>query len=186
MRATLIAIGIGILGAVTWSVTAGEGPTGHGMTHVASGHGGLVGHMRHGESHTDRMGIFFPSVAFHQVVNQLSGEPGPAPAYVGSPAGVVSVAGVEHVIAGHMVSMAMRPLERVSARAERGDTVGPQPGDAGAADSDRNGPARAQPNPATAKPSVSRPPGAAGPGRRVFGLAGPGQQGPGRLVSPRW
>jgi hypothetical protein len=160
MRDLLILSGIGILTAAAWTVTAGEGAAGHGAMHAAPGHGGLVGHMRHGESHKEQMGIFFPIAAANHFMDQLPGEPGPAPAHPGTPTGDVVVAGAEHMIRGHLVSVAIHPLEHVSARAERGKAVIPQPASAGAADFDQDGAATAQPNPPTAKPSPPRPPGA--------------------------
>jgi len=186
MRDLLIVSGIAGLTVAGWTVTAGEGPSGHGAMHGGPAHGGFPAHMRHVGSHAEQMGIFFPSVPAQQFMNQLPGEPGPAPAYVALPTGDVVVGGAEHMTVGHVMSVAIHALEHVAAHVEQGEVVIPQPGSAGAADSDNQASATAQPNPPIANPAPSRPPGAAGPGRRVFGSSGPGQPGPGRLVSPRW
>ena len=88
--------------------------------HGPPGHGGFAGHMRHGAAHAGHMGIFFPTEPAQQFMEQLPGEPGPGPAYLGMPTGGLVVGGPEHMIAGHLVGPAIHPLEHVAARVERG------------------------------------------------------------------
>jgi hypothetical protein len=185
MRDLMILSGIGILSAAAWTVTAGEGASGHGSVHGSPVHGGLTGHMKHGGGHAEHMGVFFPSAAAHQITSVVAGEAGPGPAFLGMPIGGVVVGGPEHMIAGHLVGLAIHPLAHVAARVEPGEAVIPQPTVPGDTQSDQAGAATAQPNPPVANPLPPRPPGAAGPGRRVFGWSGPGRPGPGRLPSPR-
>ena len=185
MRDLLIVSGIGILSAAAWTVTAGEGASGHGSVHGSPGHGGHGGQMSHGGGHAEHMGIFFPSVSAHQVMEQVAGEPGPGPAYHGLPMGGLVAGASEHMIAGHLVGPAIHPVAHMAALVEPREAMIPQPTAPGDAQSDHAGAATAQPNPPVANPLPPRPPGAAGPGRRVFGWSGPGRPGPGRLPSPR-
>jgi hypothetical protein len=184
MRELLIVCGIGILSAAAWTVTAGEGASGHGSMHGSLGRSGFAGHMRLG-GHCEHMGIFFPSEAAHQFIELVAGEPGPAPAYVGMPTGGLVVAGPEHMIAGHLVGQAVHAFAHVAARVEPGEAVISQPSSAGDTQRDQAGAATAQPNPPTASPLPARPPGAIGPGRPVSGWSSPGLPGPGRRPSPR-
>jgi hypothetical protein len=186
MRNMLILCAIGILSAAAWTVTAGEGASGHGSMHGSPGHGGYGGQMRHGGGHAEHMGIFFPSEPAHTFMEHVAGEPVPGPAYLGMPMGGLVVGGPEHMIAGHLVGPAIHPLAHVAARGERGEDVIPQPTAPGDAQSDQAGAATAQPNPPTANPLPPRPPGAVGPGRPVFGWSSPGRPGPGRPPSQRW
>jgi hypothetical protein len=184
MRDALIVCGIGILSAAAWTVTAGEGASGHGSMHGSPGHGGGAGHMRLG-GHCEHMGIFFPTEAVHQITELVAGEPGPAPAYLGMPTGGLVVGGPEHMIAGHLVGPSAHPLAHVAARVEPGEVVISQPSSGGDTQSDQAGAATAQPNPPTANPLPPRPPGASGPGRPVSGWSSPGLPGPGRRPSVR-
>jgi hypothetical protein len=186
MRDLLILCRIGILSAAAWTVTAGEAASGHGSMHGSPGHGGPGGHMRHGDGHAEHMGIFFPSEPAHQFMSLVAGELGPGPAYLGMPMGGVVAGGPEHMIAGHLVGLAIHPLAHVAARVEPGEAVIPQPTAPGDAQSDQAGAATAQPNPPAANPLPPRLPGAFGPGRRVSGRSSPGLPGPGRPPSPRW
>jgi len=181
MRNLLILCGIGMLSAAAWTVAADAG---HGPRPPVVG--GLVGHMRHGEGHAEQMGIFFPSNPAHQFMEQLAGEPGPGPAYVGVPTGGLVVGGPEHMIAGHLAGPAIHPIAHVAATAEREEDVIAQSAVPSAAQSDEGGAATAQPNPPTASRLPPRPPGAAGPGRWVSGWSGPGLPGPGRPPGPGW
>jgi len=185
MRDKLNLCGIGILSAAAWTVTTGEGASGHGSTHGSSRHGGHAGHMQHGGGHAEHMGIFFPSELAHQVMEHVAGEPGPGPANLGMPMGGQVVGEPEHMIASHLVGPAIHALAHVAARVEPGEVVIPQPTAANDAQSDQAGAATAQPNPPTANPLPPRPPGAIGPGRPVSGQSSPGLPGPGRLLSPR-
>jgi hypothetical protein len=184
MRDLLILCGVGILSAAAWTATAyasGRGPHGPPL------HGGLVDQMKHRASHVEHhMGIFFPSAPAHQFMDQLPGEPGPAPAHLGMPMGGVMVGGPEHMISPHLAVPAIHPIAHVAARVESGQAANTQPTAPGADDSDQEGAATAQPNPPTASPLAPRPPGAVGPGRLMFGRSGPGLPGPGRPPSPGW
>jgi hypothetical protein len=177
----LILRGIAMLSTAVWTVAAdaaGRGPHGPPLR------GGLVGHTRHVGGHADHMGIFFPVEPAQQFMDQLAGEPGPAPAYLGTPTGGLVVGGPEHMIAGHLVGPATHPVTHVAARGERGEDVIPQSAVVNAADTDHAGTATAQPTPPTASPLPPRPPGAAGPGRPDIGRWGPGRPGPGQPPSP--
>jgi hypothetical protein len=169
MRNMLIVCGIAGLTVAAGTVIRGEGASERAI-HGPSVHGGFPGRRRPVGSHVEQMGIFFPSAPAHQFMDQLPGEPGPAPAHLSMPAGGVVVFGAEHMIAGHEVSVPIHPIEHASARAERGDSAVPQPGSASAGDSDQEGSATAQPIPPIAKFFAPRAPGAAGPGRRLVGL----------------
>jgi hypothetical protein len=184
MRGMLFVCGIGILSAAAWTVTAGEGASGHGSMHGSAGRGGSASHMRLG-GHCEHMGIFFRSEPAHQLMELVAGEPGPGPAYLGGPMGGLVVGGPEHMIAGHLVGQAVQALAHVAARVEPGESVNSQLSSAGDTQSDQAGAATAQPNPPTANPLPPRPPGATGPGRPVSGSSGPGLPGPGRRPSVR-
>jgi hypothetical protein len=119
MRDLRILCGIGILSAAAWTVTAGEGASGHGSMHGSPSHGGSAGQMRLG-GHCEHMGIFFPSEPTHQFMELVAGEPGPAPAYLGMPVGGLVVGGPEHMIAGHLVSPSVHSLAHVAARVKPG------------------------------------------------------------------
>jgi hypothetical protein len=179
MRDLLILAGIGILSAAAWSATADAGASGHGSAHgpAPHGHGGLVGHMRHGGGHAEHRGIPLTTpFLLGEVEASLA-----APQIL---MGGVVVGGPEHMVAGHVEVPAIHPHAHAPLRVERGEAVIPQPTAPGAAESDREGATTAQQNP-TVSPWSPRPPGAAGPGRRVSGLSGPGLPGPGRPASPR-
>jgi hypothetical protein len=184
MRNPLISCGIGILSVATWTVTAGEGASGHGAIHVGAGHRGMPGHTKPG-GHMEQMGIFFPSELAHPFIDRLSGEPGPAPAHVSMPAGSVAAGGPEHMTEGHLVGPVTHPILHVAARVDLGDAANPQFTSANDAQTQQDDGATAQPNPPNASRMPTRPPGAAGPGRPVFGRSGPGLPGPGRPPSPR-
>ena len=184
MRELLMVCGIGILSAAAWTVTAGEGASGHGSMHGSLGRTGFAGHMRPG-GHCEHMGIFFPSAAVHQFIEDVAGEPGPGPAHVGIPAGGLVVGGSEHMVAAHLEGPTVHPLAHVVARVEPGEAVISQPSSAGDSQRDQAGAATAQPNPPTANPLPPRPPGASGPGRPVSGWSSPGLPGPGRRPNPR-
>jgi hypothetical protein len=188
MRELRILCVIGIVCAAAWTVSAGEGASGHGgATHGSPGHGSFAGHMMMpGGCHPEHMGIFFPSEPTHQFMALIAGEPGPGPAYLGMPIGGVVVGGPEHTIAGHPVGPATHPLAHVAARVEAGEAAIPQPTAPGDAESDWAGASTTQPNPPIASPLPSRPPGAAGPGRRMSGWSSPGLPGPGRPPSLQW
>ena len=101
MRGMLILCGIGILSAAAWTVTAGEGASGHGSMHGFPGRGGSASHMRLG-GHCEHMGIFFPSEPAHQFMELVAGEPGPSPAYLGMPmGGLVVMAAIRLTVARH-------------------------------------------------------------------------------------
>jgi hypothetical protein len=224
MRNLLILCLVGILSAVAWTLTASEGASRHGSMHAPVGHGGSEGRLRLGRVHPADMGIFFPIEPAQQFMDQLPGEPGPAPAHLFAPTGglvagepehnwpPVIAGGPEHnwppVMAGAVVDAGIRPLEHMAPSVERGDAENPHPNAPGAADLDHAGTATldhagaatlhhagaatldhagsvtAQPNPPAASP-LPRPPGAPGPGRRVYRWSGPGLPGPGRRQSPQ-
>jgi hypothetical protein len=186
MRNVLIPCGIAILSAAAWTVAAGEGASGHGSTHGSSGHGGLAGHTRPGGCHPEHMGIFFPSEPTHRLLSLVAGETGPGPAYMDMPIGGVVVGGPEHLIADHPLGPDIHPVAHVAARVVPGEAVYARPTVPGGAEIDQAGSATAQPNPPTANPSPLRPPGAVGPGRRIFGWSSPGRPGPGRPPSQPW
>jgi len=183
MRDLLILGGIVILSMAAWTVTLDAVAEGHGG-HGSHGHGGLEGHMRHGEGRARHVGIFFPT-QYETQPYLFHGEPEPGPAPPEMLTGGLVVGGPEHIEAGHLAGSAIHPLARVPLRVEGREAVIPQPTTPSAAESDQEGAATAQPNP-TVSPWSPRPPGAAGPGRRVSGWPSPGLAGPGRPASPRW
>jgi hypothetical protein len=145
-----------------------------------------LGHMSDGGSHYEHMGIFFPTLPAHQIVDHLAGEPGAGPAFLAISTGGLAVGGPEHMIASHLAGPPVHPVAHTAAHLDAGET-GIQPSTVPSADeSSQAGAATAQPNPPAASPLRPRPPGAAGPGRPMFGWSGPGQPGPGRPPSPRW
>jgi hypothetical protein len=183
MRDLLTRCGIALLTALVWTVTsgaAGRGPHGPPLR------GGLVGHMKRGGGHAaERMRIFFPVEPAQTFMDQLPGEPGLAPAYVGVLPGGPVVAGAEHMIAAHLMGPPIHQVAHLAHGVERAEDVTSQAAAAAAAATDDQRAATAQPNPLTAGPLPSRPPGASGPGLPVSGLWGPGLPGPGRPPSQR-
>jgi hypothetical protein len=182
MLGRLIRCGFMLLSASIWCAAAGavgSGPHGPPL------HGGLVGHMKRGAGHAaGHMGIFFPVEPAQQFMNQLSGEPGPAPAYFSVPVGGPVVAGAEHMIAAHLTGAPMPHFARLAERVELGQAMTAQTALTNGAGIDQGGVATAQPLPPTASPLPSRPPGASGPGWPMSGSWGPGLPGPGRPPSP--
>jgi hypothetical protein len=180
MRDLLILGGIAILSALAWTATVDAGGHGHGSAHGPDphGHGGLAGHMKHGEGHGETVGIVSSTAI-------LLREPVPGPVAIELITAGPVVGAPEQMVEGHRESPAVHPVAHVPLRAEFGKAVIPQPTAPAVAGSDQNGATTAQPDP-NAIPWSPRPPGAAGPGRRVSGRPGPGQPGPGRRPGPRW
>ncbi len=173
MRDMLILCAIGALSAAAWTATAGEGPSVHGAMHGSPGRGFVTGHMGHSGHHVGSMGIFFPVEPAQQFMQQLPGSSGPAPTHFGMSTTAPAVFEPEHIATAHAVGPAIHPLEHVGAPVEARAAVIPRPAAVGAADSDQAGAATAQPNPPTARPSASRPPGASVRAGRC--LVGPAQ-----------
>ncbi len=177
MRGLLILGGLVILSAAAWTGTADAGGGGHGSGHGGHGHGGLEGRMTRGAGHVDLVGILLSTEFWHE-------EAGPGPVAPEMFSGGVMVDGSEHVVADHLEGPAIHPMAHIPLRLEGGAVSIPQPTEPGGAGSGHDDAATAQPYPAVS-PWLPRPPGAAGPGRRVSGWSGPGRPGPGRPASLR-
>jgi len=192
MRDLLIVVGIGVWIAAAWPAMLVAAAHGHGSGHGSGGHGshgshgeeGLEGTMRYRGFHSEHMGILFPTLLEAPWLF-FPGEPqtGPAaPELIGGSA--TAGGGSEHLTASHPAGRAGHLHAAAPVRHMRGDVFSPQSTPASAGESDEAGAATVQPN-AAASPSATRPPGAAGPGRRVSGQSGPGLPGPGRPASSR-
>ncbi len=183
VRNLLILVGIGILSASAWTVSAQDGTSWYGSKHPRPGHGGLEYHMRHGGGHfatAGQLGMEFPTPPG---LYPWEAEPGPAPVI---PAGGLVVGGSEHKITGHLVGANIHSLPHVAVQVEGVLAVTPQPPAFSDGESDQAGAATAQLSPPTASPAQLRPPGGTGPGRPVSGWSSPGLPGPGRPGSPQW
>lgn len=174
MRNLFMVVGMGISCAAWIAATEGAAE-GHGGAHGGGLHGpgGRAESVRHGGVHSDISGILMVSQVLHE-----ESTPGPVAPEMFS--GVPS----QHLVSDHAPGPSDHPFVRAPLRVERGEVVTTQP-TAPAAGSDDRGGATAQPNP-TGTPWSPRPPGVAGPGRRVSGQPGPGLPGPGRRTVPRW
>jgi hypothetical protein len=191
MRKLVILAGIGILCLAAWTVTLDAQNQGRGSMSGSPAYGSLVVYPRYIQYHTENIGgLIFP------VELQISPSLFPGQADLGhgdqdtsaggAPvSGPGSMAGDHQGVGDHHGGPASHPYPHALAHGEHGTALNPQPTATHAADSDQAGAAAGQPNPAPSAFSP-RPPGAAGPGRRVSGRYGPGLPGPGRRASPRW
>jgi hypothetical protein len=173
MRNLLICAAVAILSAAVWALTGRAGAAaGHGGGHGGGhGHSGGANHMRHGGGPREHIGLLL-QLPFASRAKLFPGEPEPGPIAPG-------------LLSGGVMGSASHSLARIPLRVERGRAIISQPAVAGAAESDEEGAATAQPYPA-ASPSSTRPSDAAGPGRPVSGQSGPGLPGPGRPAARRW
>lgn len=182
MRKLLIIGGIGILSAAAWTVTADDHGSGSGRGHANPARGGLEHPMRHGGAPSSLiwqfgMGWFSNPEAFPR-----EAIPSPAPSI---PEGGLVVVGTEHTVTGHLADLGLHPHTHVTAEPKHGHVLITQPAVPNASGPDQSDAAVGPPNP-TANPVHARPPGATGPGRRVFGESGPGVPGPGQPAGLRW
>jgi hypothetical protein len=183
MRKLLILGGIGILSTAAGIVNAQDGTSWYGKRNPRPGHGGLEYHMRHGGGHfaiAGQLGMYFPTPPG---LYPWESEPGPAPTM---PAGGLVVGGTEHMTTGHLTNLAIHARTHVPVQVEGGQAAISQLTAPNGVEPDQAGAATAQPNPPTTSSSLSRPPGAYGPGRPVSGWSSPGLPGPGQPTSSRW
>jgi hypothetical protein len=106
------------------------------------------------------------------------GTAGPGEFVVGAETG-----GPEHVVPIHLPGAAPHARAHAAGADWGNDSLIAQPATSGS-DSDDGTATTAQPAP-SANPVWARPPGAAGPGRRISGSSGPGTPGPGQRTRPR-
>jgi hypothetical protein len=153
MRLVLILSGIAVMTMASGLRTAHAAPPSYGPLHGLLGLNSLEGPMRQQGSG------YVEHMGLFSTQPHWAGGPGP-------------------MITGHIVGPAIHYPAHVVVRAEQSEVVtlqAPAPGGAGTA--------AAAPADSTAGLALPRPPGVAGPGRRVSGWSGPGLPGPGRVSS---
>lgn len=189
MRNLLIVASVGILGVAAWTVTLDAQSQRHGATSASPAHSGLVVYPRYTEYHFEIIGgLIFP-VQTEINPSLFPGQPDLGSADQDMSTGGAFVAGHGPMVGGHQgfgdQHAGPASHAHVVVHGDQAKALFPQVTAPRAAESDQGGAATAQPNPSVA-PWSPRPPGAAGPGRRVTGRSGPGLPGPGRRASPRW
>lgn len=165
------------LAAASIAAQPGKSPAGQlSPGHTRGSHHGLtLEMMQRPPSYTAPMGLMSPHTETQSYLFRQAVPLGPLGARVEVPTG-----GPEHMAAGHLLGATTLPHVFGPAHVEHGEATAARPTAGVITGTDQAG--ASQPNP-TANPSLRRPAGAAGPGRRVRGPAGPGRPGPGHAAA---
>jgi hypothetical protein len=181
MRNTLLIASVGVLSGAAWPVSLDAGGQVRGSAPgVQQRRLELEVPIRRHAGGGGRTGRMFFALEYETLPNPnaFSVEVEPGPAGPGTIAGGAET-GAPEQFPQHVVSTSSHPGEHVSVGIGGESVTADSATPGGVVDDAGTGAGTAQPNP-TANPVFARPPGAAGPGRRISGWSGPGMPGPGR------